>query len=312
MAEPISGFRPAVPAVTNDTSSTSNVDIVDKYADGLAAQVWQRAGFFDRPQTIQEQQEQIRRGGTDAVNNNPGAKPAPYDQVPHDQDKRVMRSMLRHVSPAATGLYEMYLRTYTDRSGENKTPDKFAIAELHKGVNERVKNIELYGDSDMMVPSMGGRHMHPDGRKRPGDFYAVLKDAQGDPVNVLEYSQGKDGPKFLQQWIFDTQINPEQGLQRTTISHFVNQIQPAFRPREQQGVVADVFAGKTEYVYSKEGKMLMAAKYNALQQPEVVVDFRGASPTMKLRDTNSGQLKDAPYHPQQLQKLAFRNLYLGA
>lgn len=312
MAEPFPGFKPAVPPVADGTNGSSNNEIVNRYADGLAGQIWERAGFFDRPQTIQEQQDQIRRGGIDAINNNPSAKPAAYDKVPHDQDKQVMQSMLRHVSPAATGLYQLYLRTYTDRSGENKTPDRFTIAELHQGVNERVKGVELYGDSDMMVPSMGGRHMHPDGRKRPGDFYAVLKDGQGDPVNVLEYTQGKDGPKFHQQWIFDTQVNQEQGLQRTTISHFVNQIQPAFRPREQQGVVADVFAGKTEYVYSKEGKMLMAAKYNALQQPEVVVDFRGASPAMKLRDTNTGQLKDAPYNAQQLQKLSFRNLYLGA
>lgn len=310
MAEPFGGFKPAVPTPA-DTTSGNNADIVGKYADRVASQVWQRAGFFDRPQTIQEQLEQQRRGGSDAINNNPGAKPAPYDKVPHDADKHVMRSMLRHVSPAATGLYEMYLRTYTDRSGENKTPDRFQIAELHKGVKERVSSMELYGDSDMMVPKAGGRHMHPDGRKRPGDFYAVLKDAGGDPVNVLEYTQGKDGPKFLQQWIFDSQINEQQGLQRTTISHFVNQNQPAFRPREQQGVVADVFAGKTEYVYSKDGKMLIAAKYNALQQPEVVVDFRTPTPTMRLRDTNTGQLKDAPFNVQQLGKLAFKNLYLG-
>jgi hypothetical protein len=45
-----------------DTTGGNNADIVGKYADRLALQVWQKAGFFDRPQTIQEQLEQQRRG----------------------------------------------------------------------------------------------------------------------------------------------------------------------------------------------------------------------------------------------------------
>lgn len=273
--------------------------------------VWQRAGLFDRPQTKQEQEDQRRRGSFQVDDKNPGAVPPAYDKVPHDQDARVLKPILRTISPAAAGLYNMYLKTYTDRSGENKVPNTVEIAELHEGVKDRVKTMDLLGDSEMMQPNMGGRMLHPDGRKRPGDFYAVLSDAQNDPVNVIEYTQGKDGPKFLQQWIFSSEINEQQGLQRTTISHFVNQNQPVFRPKEQQGVVADVFAGKTEYVYSKEGKMLSATKYNALNQPEVVVDFSGAQPTMKLRDTNTGRLKDMPYNAQQLGKLAFKNLYLG-
>ncbi len=277
-----------------------------------APDVWQRAGLFDSPQTKQEQEQQRRRGGFNVDDRNPGVAPPAYDKVPHDQDARTIKPILRQVSPVAAGLYQLYLKTYTDRSGENKVPNTIEIAELHNGIKDRVKTMDLLGDSELLQPTKGGRHMHPDGRKRPGDFYAVLSDGQGDPVNMIEYSQGKDGPKFLQQWIFNNEINDQLGVQRTTISHFVNQNQPVFRPREQQGVVADVFAGKTEYIYSKEGKMLSATKYNAQQNPEVVVDFRGAQPTMKLKDPNSGQLKDTPFNAQQLTKLAFRNLYLGA
>ncbi len=310
MGEPFQAAHVFKPVVVADTSAVwdraANAD-----AAGLSAQIWQRAGLFDQPQTKQQQQEQIRQGGLSVNDQNPGARPPAYDKVPHDQDAQIIRPVLRRVSPAAAGLYDLYLKTYTDRSGENKVPNSLMVAEMHEGVKGRVKTMDLVGDSELMQPTMGGRMLHPDGRKRPGDFYAVLSDAQGDPVNLLEYTQGKDGPKFLQQWIFNNEINERQGLQRTTISQFVNQNQPLFRPKEQQGQVADVFAGKTEYVYSKEGKMLSAAKYNALQQPEVVVDFRGPQPTMKLRDTNVGQLKDVPFNAQQLSKLAFKNLYLG-
>lgn len=307
MGEPFSGFKPAVVA---DSTSVWNQAAGDD-ASGLSAQIWQRAGFFDTPQTKQQQQDQIRRGGMTVDDKNPGAIPPAYDKVPHDQDARTLRPILRNMSPAAAGLYELYLKTYTDRSGENKVPNSIMIAEMHEGVKAQVKTMDLVGDSEMMQPTHNGRMLHPDGRKRPGDFYAVLSDKQNDPVNILEYTQGKDGPKFLQQWIFDSQVNEQQGLQRTVISHFVNQNQPLYRPREQQGQVADVFAGKTEYTYSRDGKMVMAAKYNAQQQPEVVVDFRGPQPTMKLRDPNSGQLKDVPFNKEQLSKLAFKNLYLG-
>jgi|GEM_PF-6150472 hypothetical protein len=288
------------------------VRLFDQTPPDVAADIWQRAGLFDLPQTKQQQDAQRNQGGFRVDDTNPGATQPKYDKVPHDQDARIISPILRTLSPAAEGLYRLYLKTYTDRSGENKVPGTVQIAEMHPGVKDRVKTMDLLSDGEMMEPSRGGRMLHPDGRKRPGDFYAVLSDAQNDPVNVIEYTSGKDGPKFLQQWIFNNEINDQAGLQRTTISHFVNENQPVFRPAQQQGVVADVFAGKTEYVYSKEGKMLSATKFNALQQPEVVVDYRGPKPTMQLRDPNSGQLKEAPFNSQQLTKLAFRNLYLGA
>lgn len=303
MGDHITSLKPDVLA---DTTAVSLFN-----SEPPSPDVWQRAGLFDRPQTKQEQEDQRRRGGLSVDDRNPGVPAPAYDKVPHDQDARIIKPILRTVSPAAAGLYHMYLKTYTDRSGENKVPNTIEIAEMHDGIKNRVKTMDLLGDSELMQPNMGGRMLHPDGRKRPGDFYAVLSDAQGDPVNMIEYTQGKDGPKFLQQWIFNSEINAQQGLQRTTISHFVNQNQPVFRPREQQGVVADVFAGKTEYVYSKEGKMLSATKYDALQNPEVVVNFSGPQPTMQVRDTNSGRLKDMPYNTQQMSKMAFKNLYLG-
>ncbi len=306
MGDRTSGLKP------DALADTTAIALFNNAPPDLSPDVWQRAGLFDRPQTKQQQEDQRRDGGFRVNDQNPGVAPPKYDKVPHDQDAHIIRPVLRTVSPAAAGLYDLYRKTYTDRSGENKVPGSVMIAEMHEGVKDRVKTMDLLGDSEMMQPTKGGRMLHPDGRKRPGDFYAVLTDGAGDPVNIIEYSQGKDGPKFLQQWIFDNQINDQMGLQRTTISHFVNQNQPAFRPREQQGNVADVFAGKTEYTYTKDGKMVSAIKYDALQQPEVVVDLRGPQPTMKLRDTNTGQLKDVPFNAQQLQKLAFRNLYLGA
>lgn len=308
MGQPLSGFSPAF---SDNSGQAEHVIAINNDSAELAAQLWQRAGFLDAPQTKLQQRDQVNNGGFSVNDRNPGVAAPAYDKVPHDQDAKVIRPVLRRVSPVATGLYDLYLKTYTDRSGENKVPDTVQIAELHQGVKDRVKTMDLLGDSEMMQPTMGGRMLHPDGRKRPGDFYAVLSDKSGDPVNILEYTQGKDGPKFLQQWIFNNEVNEVQGLQRTTISHFVNENQPLFRPQNQQGQVADVFAGKTEYVYSKEGKMLSATKYNALQQPEVTVDLRGQAPVMKVRDPNTGQLKDTPYHPAQMGKLAFKNLYLG-
>ncbi len=206
----------------------------------------------------------------------------------------------------------MYLKTYTDRSGENKVPNTIEIAEMHDGIKNRVKTMDLTGDSELMQPNMGGRMLHPDGRKRPGDFYAVLSDAQGDPVNMIEYTQGKDGPKFLQQWIFNSEINEQQGLQRTTISHFVNQNQPVFRPREQQRSGCRRFCRKDRVrLLKRRQDALSKSKYDALQNPEVVVNFNGPQPTMQVRDTNTGRLKDMPYNTQQMSKMAFKNLYLG-
>lgn len=297
---------------TETLSDATALRLFDQAPPEVTADVWQRAGLFDLPQTKQQQENQRRDGGIRVDDLNPGAKPPAYDKVPHDQDAKIIRPILRNVSPVAAGLYQMYLKTYTDRSGENKVPGTMQIAELHDGVKDRAKTMDLLGDSELMQPTMGGRMLHPDGRKRPGDFYAVLSDGKGDPVNMIEYTQGKDGPKFLQQWIFNNEVNEQMGLQRTSISHFVNENQPVYRPYQQQGRVADVFAGKTEYVYSKDGKMLSATKLDALLNPEVVVDFRGQQPTMKVRDTNSGQLRDVPFNAQQLTKLAFQNLYLGA
>lgn len=295
--------------IENFDTPVSAIAVNDKAVD-LASQLWmgQLKSTAEQPLT-KEQQE--RQKALPIERTSPEKAAPAYPGEPHDQDKRILGPLLRNINPAAGALYQLYLKTYTDRSGENKVPNSIQIAELHKGVNERVNVVDILGDSEMFQPSMHGRMLHPDGNKRPGDFYAVLSDKAGDPVNVIEYTKGPDGPKYLQQWIFNTDFNEAKGLQRTTITQFAAESQPLYRPKEQQGIVADVYTGKTEYIYSREGKILTATKYNAMNDPEVAVDYRGPAPTMQVRDPNTGELRDAKYHPAQVKKLAFTNLFLG-
>lgn len=302
MVSPPRGFE-------NGEKPASAVLINEDAAD-LSGQIWMAQFKFSAEQPLTREQQE-RQKALPVERQSPDRSSPAYPGVPHDSDKQILGPLTRNINPAAGALYQLYLKTYTDRSGENKVPKSVQIAELHPGVKDRVKTVDILGDSEMFEKNKGGRMLHPDGIKRPGDFYTVLSDKAGDPVNIIDYAQGKDGPKYLQQWIFNSEINVEKGLQRTTITQFAAENQPLYRPKEQQGNVADVYTGKTEYIYSKEGRILSATKFNAMNNPEVAVDYTGAAPVMKVRDPNSGQLRETPYHPAQLKKLAFTNLYLG-
>lgn len=250
--------------------------------------------------------------GLDAVKTTPDGAPPKYPGPAIDQDKWIMQKLLKP-SPLGKALYDLYLATATDRSEENKVPDGIKIAELHKGIKEKVASIELLGDSEMFQPDQHGIVLHPTGRKHPGNFYAVLRDDKGIPINVIEYSKtgGNGKPKYLQQWIFDREADPDTGGRKTTISYFRESSSTATgRPGVENKTMADVYMGRTDYIAGKDGAMLKAIQYNNLNKPTVDIDYSTRTPTMQLRDPNSGKLQTYTYSRAFTTNMAFSGVYL--
>ncbi len=249
--------------------------------------------------------------GVDAVNNKPDAVPPKYPGPALDQDKWVMKAMLKPTK-LGSALYDLYLETATDRSEENKVPDGIKIAELHKGVKEKVASVELLGDSEMFQPDQHGIILHPTGRKHPGNFYAVLRDDKGIPINVIEYAKNGNGkPKYLQQWIFDREADAETGGRKTNVSYFRESSSTAVgRPGAENKTMADVFMGRTEYLAGSDGSMLKATQFNNLNKPTVEIDYSGRTPAMKLRDPNSGTMQQQTYSRAFTTNMAFSGAYL--
>lgn len=256
--------------------------------------------------------DQQKGTGPDAVKTTPDGAPPKYPGPAIDQDKWIMQKLLKP-SPLAKGLYDLYLATATDRSEENKVPDGIKIAELHKGIKEKVASIELLGDSEMFQPDQHGIILHPTGRRHPGNFYAVLRDDKGIPINVIEYSKtgGNGKPKYLQQWIFDRETDKDTGGRKTTISYFRESSSTAVgRPGVENKTMADVYMGRTDYLAGGDGGMLKAIQFNNLNKPTVEIDYSTKTPTMHLRDPNSGQLRTAPYSRAFTTNMAFSGVYL--
>jgi hypothetical protein len=251
-----------------------------------------------------------KSGALDANHDNPGGTPPKYPGPPHDQDKYVLRQLLKP-SPLSGALYELFLETYTDRSEENRVPGSIRISELHHGVRDKVKSVELFGDSEMFQPDRHGIVLHPTGRKSPGHFYAVLRDENSYPINIIEYYQDNGVPKYLQQWIFDRKVNPNSDGQTTTISQFRESKNTAVgRPAEQNDKMVDVYMGRTEYVSGRYMGILQATAYNNRNQPVVQIDYSQQEPVMQLRDPNRGELLPAPFARAYMSSLAFSGVYL--
>ncbi len=256
--------------------------------------------------------DQQKGTGPDAVKTTPDGAPPKYPGPAIDQDKWIMQKLLKP-SPLGKALYEMYLATATDRSEENKVPDGIKIAELHKGIKEKVASIELLGDSEMFQPDQHGIILHPTGRRHPGNFYAVLRDDKGIPINVIEYSKtgGNGKPKYLQQWIFDREADKDTGGRTTTISYFRESSSTAVgRPGVENKTMADVYMGRTDYLAGRDGSLLKATQFNNLNKPTVEIDYSTKTPSMQLRDPNSGQLRTAPYSRAFTTNMAFSGAYL--
>ena len=252
-----------------------------------------------------------QREGPDAANTNPDKTPPKYPGPEKDQDKWIMKKLLKP-SKLGSALYDLYLETATDRSEENKVPDGIRIAELHKGIKEKVASVELLGDSEMFQPDRHGIVLHPTGRRHPGNFYAVLRDDNGIPLNVIQYAKGSGGkPQYLQQWIFDRDTNKESGNRTTTISYFrESQSTAVGRPGVENKTMVDAFMGRTEYLAGSDGAMLKATQYNNLNKPTVEIDYSSGSPTMQLRDPNSGQLRPSTYSKAFTTNMAFSGVYI--
>jgi|GEM_PF-1584262 len=252
-----------------------------------------------------------QREGPDATNTNPDKTPPKYPGPEKDQDKWLMKKLLKP-SKLGSALYDLYLETSTDRSEENKVPDGIRIAELHKGMKEKVASVELLGDSEMFQPDQHGIVLHPTGRRHPGNFYAVLRDDNGIPLNVIQYAKGSGGkPQYLQQWIFDRDNNKESGNRTTTISYFrESQSTAVGRPGVENKTMVDAFMGRTEYIAGSGGAMLKATQYNNLNKPTVEIDYSSGTPTMQLRDSNSGQLRPSTYSRAFTTNMAFSGVYI--
>jgi hypothetical protein len=263
-----------------------------------------------QPLTRRDYEAQQRSGSIEAKNDRPGATPPKYPGVPHDQDKIVLTKILRP-SPLASSLYKMYLETYTDRSEENKLPENIGIAELHKGMKDKVKSIELLSDSEMFLPDQHNLILHPTGRKSPGHFFAVLRDENQIPVNLIEYHTVEGKPKYLQQWVFDREAIPDTGGKKTTISHFRETSATAMgRPPGENGVMADVFMGRTDYITDNTGNIITAAQYNNLNKPIVQIEYGDGAPKMYMRDANSGKMAPSAFSRAYMSRMAFSSVYL--
>ncbi len=254
-------------------------------------------------------EKQKKEGGIEGKNLNPDKDAPKYPGPPKDQDKWILKRLFK-VSPTVDALYDLFLETYTDRSEENKVPGKLRIAELHKGIADKVASVELLGDSELLTQKdRHGLILHPTGIKNPNSVYAVLRDENGIPINVIEYSQVSGKPKYLQQWVFDRQKDEATGGQKTTIYHFREASQTSVgRPKDQNDTMADALVDRTEYLTTGSGSIYQAAAYNNLGQPTVVVDL--AKRTMQVRDPNSGKLIPSPFVGAQLSKLSFTSTYL--
>lgn len=284
-----------------------------------------------QPLSIEDWLNQRKGGGIDAKNLNSGAAPSRYPEPRPDQDERVLRPVLEAIkfnirtynvkfTTSASVLYDLFLKTSNDRSGENKVPDSITISELHKGMKDRVKSIQLAGDSDLLKEDMHGIVLHPTGRNNPGTAYAVLRDENGIPVNVIEYYLGNGKPQYIEQWIFEREMDKDTGGQKTNIYQFRESSQTNIgRPKEQNGTMVDAFVGRTEYLSDSGGGPVKASQYNNLDQPTVVIDLN--KETMQLRDPNSGRMIPSPqlrdpnsgriiFPKAYTSKLAFSSAYL--
>lgn len=306
---------PKAPPVVDKTKPPS---IVDKNppasADRIKPPTVAKPQVPDNPYKPLPKVDYLRQqgSGVDATKTTPDGAPPKYPGPAIDQDKWVMKKLLKP-SRLGSALYDLYLATATDRSEENNVPDGIRIAELHKGIKEKVASIELLGDSEMFQPDRHDIVLHPTGRRHPGNFYAVLRDDKGIPINVIEYSKtgGNGKPKYLQQWIFDREADPDTGGRKTTISYFRESSSTAMgRPGVENKTMADVYMGRTEYLASKDGYIVKATQFDNLNKAKIEIDFSTKTPTMQIRDSNSGRMTTATYSKAFTTNMAFSGVYV--
>lgn len=234
-------------------------------------------------------------------------------------DPIVEKLPLTHTAGATARVaWELFKRTYNDRSNENIKPDHIKLSEIHPRVREQAVRWMLLGDSELLQqrPEFEGKPFRPFAQKNPGHFYAIGFDKAGNPINVIDYYQGNNGdPKYYRQYIFDYVPNEKDGTLRVNISSFYGADQtPEVKNANTISPVGDIFTGRTEYTYNQQARMFTSARLvSNLDNATTVMQVnyaRGRDGSIGItqqwiRDRNSGQLKEAANKGQGLNKLFY-------
>lgn len=225
--------------------------------------------------------------------------------IANEPDQIIHRTKFESTKKALP-LYEAYASASSDKAGE-----KVRIPELHKGVRDRVASVELLTEFELMEPDRHGLILHPTGMRSNGHLFALARDANQIPVNIIEYTMDGGKPKYLQQWIFDRSKNPDTGEQTTSITHFREASATAMgRPPGQNGGMVDVYMSKTEYVADNGGNIVKAAHYNNLNKPTVQIEYGNGEPRMFMRDASSGNMRPSAFSRAYMTRMPFNGIYL--
>lgn len=243
------------------------------------------------PLTKEQQRQQQEQGGL-TVKPNSDRPPAAYPGPKPDQDKAVLEPIMERISPVAGLLYQSFLQNYNDRSGENKLPKAININELHPGIAQRVKEVQILGDSDAMLKNemFGNRPLYPNAGKNPGHAYVYLYDANRRPIDILDYDLRGGTPKYAGQWIFDRKSDPTTNTDVTDISYYRNSDNTRqARPSWENGTTVDTFIGTTRYTY--QNRDLKAV--DLFDRLGTAVHYDPVNQQTSARDSNSGRLVQA-------------------
>jgi hypothetical protein len=159
----------------------------------------------------------------------PGGKGTP-EQV--EATRKLIEGASEHLrglaGPAALA-YELFVRTYNSREGENHIPQSLSLSDAPDfGKDARY---QLHYDVDSYVkedhgPGMSARDMRPKTEISPGigklpdNFFAVVADKNNTPLDVLQYDNPGTGTRYDGQYRFNYQTNPD-GTSKISVLHFV-------------------------------------------------------------------------------------------
>lgn len=214
--------------------------------------------------------------------------------------------------------WEMFKRTYNDRSNENIKPDQIKLYEIHPRIREQAVKWMMLGDSELLEPrkEFEDRPFRPFAQKNPGHFYAIGFDQAGNAINVIDYYQDKSGdPKYYRQYIFDYVPNEKDGTLHVNVSSFYGADQTAeVKNANTISPVGDIFTGRTQYIYDPKARMFTSARLvsnldntTTLMQVNYARARDGSIGIAQqwIRDPNSGKLQETANKGQGLNKLYY-------
>ncbi|HEY9712950.1 MAG TPA: hypothetical protein V6C72_05750 [Chroococcales cyanobacterium] len=208
-------------------------------------------------------------------------------------DANVTGRLISTVGPGPNALYQIFLRTYNDRSNENVLPSSLPLREIAPEVQGQVQRWMLLTDSDMSqkFSQFHGRDLRPQPATNPGRVYAIGLNAGGNPVDVLDFYWNQNNMTYFGQHVINY-FKDNRGNLHTHISNYTANYETTYPgPQRIIGDSQNVYTGASEYVDAPDGTPLAMVHYSNLdsRNPALGFNFNPNGATMFWSDTNSGQ-----------------------